>query len=493
MKYLSDADEAKRIDSISSDVYMVPPEILMERAAYDIARVIMEDISKDADILAVCGRGNNGGDAICAARILYEKGFNADVYLSCGYDELSELSLLQYNIAKSSGVNFTDILDTDKYDIIIDGLFGVGLNRPISGICHTIIKEINDSKALVYAVDVPSGINATSGNVMGIAVNAYTTITFGLMKMGLMLPPGNEYTGRIHISSSAFPKKAIEDCNIRKFYYDKEDLALLPERYSDSNKGTYGRALIIAGSFGMSGAAALSAKACYRSGCGLVRILTCESNRVILQQNVPEAVISCYGDDINEYEDDIIAMLDWADSVVIGPGIGKEQRAEKLLDIVISHVTSPIVLDADALNIMAKRGTDPRELLENAIITPHLKEMSGLCGIEINGILKDMPGFAKSYAEEQLVLVLKNSRTVVSDGDRLYINASGNDGMATAGSGDVLTGIIAAFLAQGLECFTAATLGVYVHGLAGDCAAEKYGHYAMMASDIIDSLGEILK
>lgn len=156
MKYLSDADEAKRIDSISSDVYMVPPEILMERAAYDIARVIMEDISKDADILAVCGRGNNGGDAICAARILYEKGFNADVYLSCGYDELSELSLLQYNIAKSSGVNFTDILDTDKYDIIIDGLFGVGLNRPISGICHTIIKEINDSKALVYAVDVPS-------------------------------------------------------------------------------------------------------------------------------------------------------------------------------------------------------------------------------------------------------------------------------------------------------------------------------------------------
>ena len=144
-------------------------------------------------------------------------------------------------------------------------------------------------------------------------------------------------------------------------------------------------------------------------------------------------------------------------------------------------------------NIMAKRGTDPRELLENAIITPHLKEMSGLCGIEINGILKDMPGFAKSYAEEELVLVLKNSRTVVSDGDKLYINASGNDGMATAGSGDVLTGIIAAFLAQGLECFTAATLGVYVHGLAGDCAAEKYGHYAMMASDIIDSLGEILK
>ena len=328
---------------------------------------------------------------------------------------------------------------------------------------------------------------------MGIAVNAYATITFGLMKMGLMLPPGNEYTGRIHISPSAFPGKAIEDCNIRKFYYDKEDLSLLPERYSDSNKGTYGRALVIAGSFGMSGAAALSAKACYRSGCGLVRILTCESNRVILQQNVPEAVISCYGDDVNAYEDDIIAMLDWADAVVIGPGIGKEQCAEKLLDIVISHVTSPIVLHADALNTMAKRGTDPRELLENAIITPHLKEMSGLCGIEINGILKDMPGFAKSYAEEELVLVLKNSRTVVSDGDKLYINASGNDGMATAGSGDVLTGIIAAFLAQGLECFTAATLGVYVHGLAGDCAAEKYGHYAMMASDIIDSLGEILK
>lgn len=493
MKYLSDADEAKKIDYISSDVYMVPPEILMERAAYDIAGVIIEDNAEDAEILAVCGRGNNGGDAICAVRILFEKGYNARVYLSCDYDELSELSALQYDIAKASGVIFTDILDADKYDIIIDGLFGVGLNRPVSGICHTIIKQINASKALVYAVDVPSGINATSGNVMGIAVNAYATVTFGLMKTGLMLPPGNEYSGIIHISASAFPKKAIEDCHIRKFYFEKEDLKLLPERYSDSNKGTYGRVLVIAGSYGMSGAAALSAKACYRSGCGLVRILTCEANRVILQQNVPEAIISCYGDDVNAHEDDIIDMLDWADSVVIGPGIGKGQSAKELLDIVISHAASPVVFDADALNIMAKRGDDPRALLENAVITPHLKEMSGLCGIEINGILKDMPGFADKYAKDGLVLVLKNSRTVVSDGERLYVNASGNDGMATAGSGDVLTGVIAAFLAQGLERFMAAALGVYVHGLAGDCAAIKCGRYAMMASDIIDSLGEILK
>ncbi len=493
MKYISDADEAKRIDYISSNVYKVPPAILMERAAYDIAEVIINDVSYNAEILAVCGMGNNGGDAICAARILFEKGYDVRIYLTCGYDELSELCALQYNIARASGIVFTDTLDADEYDVIIDGLFGVGLNRPISGICHNIIREINASKAGVYAVDVPSGINAATGSVMGIAVNAYTTVTFGLMKMGLMLPPGNEYAGKVHISASAFPKKAIMDCDIRKFYFEREDLSLLPERYRDSNKGTYGRTLIIAGSYGMSGAAALAAKACYRSGCGLVRILTCEANRVILQQNVPEAVISCYGDNIYEYEEAIIDMLERADSVVIGPGISTSEDAGILLDMVISHATSPVVYDADAINIMARRGYNPATLPDNAVITPHLKEMSGLCGIEIKNILKDISGFAKGYASDNLVLVLKNSRTIVSDGNRIYVNASGNDGMATAGSGDVLTGIIAAFLAQGLERFTAAALGVYVHGLAGDCAAVKRGHYAMMASDIIDSLGEILK
>lgn len=491
MKYYADAAGAGQIDAISSGEYNIPPEILMERAAYAAAEYIKKHAGRHHKILAVAGRGSNGGDALAIARILHEDGYEASLYVS-RYEKVSELLRMQYDIACASGVPVMGSFAPEDFDIIIDGLFGIGLNRDVSGVEYSMIEKINATDAKVFSVDIPSGISADTGNVMGIAIKAYATITFGTMKTGLLLAPGYEYAGNVHVAKAGFPAKALDSISRNNFYYDRDDLCLLPKRHSDSNKGTYGKLLVIAGSYGMSGAARLCASAAYHSGCGLVRILTDKNNLTALQTGVPEAIVSCY--DAKEGlpgKDDIINMLAWADVIAIGPGLGTGEVSSELLDIVINNAEAPMVIDADAINLLAKR-QDYENAVKNAIITPHLKEMSGLTKIKIEDIRSDMAGFAADHSTKDVILVLKNSRTVVSDGENIYINTSGNDGMATAGSGDVLTGIIASFMAQGLDRYTAATLGVYVHGLAGDAAAARIGRYALTATAIIDSLGEVL-
>lgn len=490
MKYFANANEAKQIDRLSSEDYHISSEILMERAACAAADYIKRYISKDQKILAVSGNGNNGGDAAAIARILYEDGYDVVLYMPY-YEKLSELARKQYDIAMESGVDCVFAYRPNYFDVVIDGLFGIGLNRKISGVERILIEQINDSSAKVFSVDIPSGINASTGEVMGIAINAYATITFGVMKAGLLLSPGNIHAGKVYVAKAGFPGLALKRVCNRNFYYGREDLCLLPKRYDDANKGTYGKLLIIAGSSGMCGAAQLCAKAAYHSGCGLVRILTHEDNRAILQKNVPEAIISCYNSEEDIHEEDIEALLKWAGVVAIGPGLGTGKASEKLVDIVLNYIKVPIVIDADAINIMAGHG-NYMQIVHNAVFTPHLKEMYGLSGVPIEVIRSDMVGFAKENSSEDAVLVLKNARTVVADGEQVYVNTSGNEGMATAGSGDVLTGIIASFIAQGLDRYTAATIGVYVHGIAGDTAGECIGHYALTATDIIDSLGEVL-
>lgn len=490
MKYFANSKEAGQIDVISSRDYYISSEILMERASCAAAEFIEAHIDKYSRILAVAGSGNNGGDASAIARILYEDGYNVSLYMPYS-ESMSELAVKQYDMARKCGIDCIYTLIEDRFDVIIDGLFGTGLNRKVSSINGIIIEQMNHSGARVFSVDIPSGIDASTGMVMGNAVKAYATVTFGVMKAGLLLSPGNEYAGIVHVAKAGFPKMALSRVCNRNFYYEKEDLSLLPQRYDDANKGTYGKILMIAGSVGMSGAAELSAAAAYKSGCGLVRILTDSDNRIILQKNVPEAVISCYESEKPFRRESIIQYLEWADIVAIGPGLGKSDTSRQLLDIVIDNVKVPVVIDADAINLLAEK-EDYTRLIKNAVITPHLKEMSVLTGETIDTMRKDMVKFAENNSSKDIVLVLKNARTVVSDGGQTYINTSGNEGMATAGSGDVLTGIIASFMAQGLDRYTAATLGVYIHGMAGDAAAERLGHYALTAKDIIDSLGEVL-
>ncbi len=280
------------------------------------------------------------------------------------------------------------------------------------------------------------------------------------------------------------------------FSYSPSALSKMPLRPENSNKGTFGRVLVIGGSPCMSGAAYFSAKAAYRTGAGLVHILTHEDNRIILQTQLPEAVLSTYSE--NSFNEDTISeAIEKADVIVIGVGLGQSQLAKKLLSLCFSVADAPIIADADALNIISKELALLDNLSVPLIITPHMMEMARLCHTDVSEVMANTVGFATSFAEKNsLICVLKDHETIVADGNdssRVYLNKSGNSGMSTGGSGDVLTGIIAALIAQGLPMYEAATLGVYVHGLAGDAASDDLGEYSVMASDIIDHISTIIK
>jgi len=287
------------------------------------------------------------------------------------------------------------------------------------------------------------------------------------------------------------------------FSYRPSDLSRIPRRTEESHKGSFGRVLVVGGSVCMSGAAYFAAKAAYRTGAGLVQILTHKDNRVILQTQLPEAILTTYGDDVEEAEERILNAVSLADVIVVGVGLGQSAEAKKLLAMVLSHADAPLVIDADALNLLAKHSELWEKISAPVIVTPHPLEMARLCHVDVATIERDRLTAAVNFSEKYaLICVLKGHNTIVSDGaearglgDRhtVYLNHSGNSGMATGGSGDVLSGIIAALIAQKMSPFEAATLGVYIHGLAGDAAAETLGEYSVMASDIIDHISEIIK
>lgn len=507
MKYLVDAAKMKAIDEYTSNMLGIPSLVLMEKAAMAIVELIRSKITRNDRILAVCGTGNNGGDGIAAVRMLKGLGYNADVLIIGDEKRATDQTKQQLFIARNLDVKVYNNVKVSEYTVIIDAIFGIGLSKPVVGVFEQVIETINASDNKVFSVDIPSGIHADNGKIMNIAVKADYTITFGVNKIGLVLYPGCEYAGELLVADIGFPKKAIENVKPSVFYYENEDLTRLPLRKNYSNKGTFGKVLIIAGSRNMSGACYLSAKAACRTGAGLVKVLTVEDNRSIIQSLLPEAILSTYDPSNlkNKLEvDRIIQELKWATSIVIGPGIGISAASDHLLDIVLNHTNVPIVIDADAITMLAGKSQyiskdNEKEcycdidLPENVVVTPHLKEMSRLLDCEVFNVKENLlPVTVNAVKGKRYVLALKDARTIVSDGVRSYINLSGNNGMATAGAGDVLTGIIAAMLAQGIDRFDATALSVYVHGLAGDKAIESKSVYSLIASDIIEALPLVL-
>jgi NAD(P)H-hydrate epimerase len=319
---------------------------------------------------------------------------------------------------------------------------------------------------------------------MNVAVRAVCTITFGVNKLGLILYPGCEYAGEVIVADIGFPAVSVASVQARHYMYEPEDLpALLPERPSRSHKGTFGRVLVVAGSDTMSGACYLAAKAAYAAGAGLVRVISTENNRDVLLTALPEILFSS--------RDELAEGLQWADAVVIGPGLGLTGEAQEMVQYVLDNSPVPTVIDGDGIRLCGQL-TDT--LTDNFILTPHVKEMSYLTGMSVEELRRDILGTTKETAEQfGCILVQKDARTVVSDGISCYLNVSGNNGMATGGSGDVLAGMIGGFLGQGMEPAAAATLAVYLHGLSGDNMAEKKGYYSLMASDLIEGLAEVLR
>ncbi len=500
MKYILTAAQMKESDRRMIEEIGVPSLVLMERAALQCVNAMKEENADLTRVLIVCGSGNNGGDGFAIARILAEEGRDVDVVFVGNEASRSKETCVQMQILSNLGISVGKCLPEREYSVIIDAIFGIGLSRRIEGKYREIIERMNRYKGYRVAVDIPSGIDADSGQVLGLAFRADMTVTFVCMKAGMVLFPGSEYAGKVVEK----PIGIVVDPRLEKqedvFYtLDRSDIGKrMPKRMPDSNKGTYGRVLVIAGSKGMSGAAYLSAKAAYTTGAGLVRIYTEETNRTILQQLLPEAVMTTYDAGEADCFKELPGLLKWAGVVCLGCGLGTGETSARLVREVLRQNQKPCVIDADGLNLLSAfseaewRGWTRAE--GQYVLTPHMKEMSRLTGCTVEEWKKDRVKRLRNFVrEENVVCALKDSRTLAAKrGRKMFLNRTGNAAMAKAGAGDVLAGVIAALMAQGMPAYEAAVLGVCLHGLAGDAAKERCGPYSVLGEDIIKGLKEAL-
>lgn len=503
MKYLPTGAQMRAADSYTIQKLGMPSMVLMERAALCVLEAMERERFDLSRVLVVCGPGNNGGDGYAVARLLHEKGCDVETLFVGKEESRSEDNRKQKEIAEKYGVLEASKAAEKEYSVVVDAVFGTGLARNLEGRFYDVISMLNEKKAGKVSIDIPSGIQDTTGEVMGIAFQADMTVAIAFIKRGLVFYPGHMYAGKIVTGQIGIPEEALPKESIISYGYEPEDLkTCFPKRIPNSHKGTYGKVLLIAGSSGMCGAAYLNAKAAYAVGAGLVQIYTAKENRIILQQLLPEAIITTY----EAFEEtELNRLLNWADVVGIGSGLGQSETAEKLVEYTMKHALCPCVADADALNILSEHLSwipkNPEEdggaesVSRQMVLTPHLKEMARLLGCSVRELTEERITMLEAFVSEYpVVCALKDARTLVTGAnEQLYINLSGNAAMAKAGSGDVLTGIIAGLLAQKPDAYSAACLGVYLHGLSGDVAKQEKGSYSVLAGDLIDGIGKVLK
>lgn len=471
-----------------------------EEAGSDKSGASKTDISKtDISIWAVCGTGNNGADGIAAARMLHNEGYQVTVILAGDQTRVTEEFRTQKRIAENLDMQLVEWKDflPGRCDILIDAVFGVGLTRNVEGEYREVVEMMNQAGAKsVIAVDMPSGIHSDTGQVMGCAVKAHRTVTFGYEKLGSVLYPGRSYCGKVQVCDIGFPTVSLKKAGETACTYGPEDLERIPKRADYGNKGTFGKVLVAAGSPDMGGAAYLCAKAAYGMGAGLVKVMTARENRQMMQQLLPEAILCSYDMEMAEQEPEAFhKMIEkecaWADVIVLGPGIGQSMTARMMVREFLMNAYVPVILDADGLNVIAAQPELTQYFTENIIITPHLGEMSRLTGKSIAEIQKELVKTAQDYSTSYgIQCVLKDAATVVTGREgQCYVNSSGNSAMAKAGSGDVLAGTIAGLLALGAEAWDAAALGVYLHGLAGDRVRERKGPHGLLAGELAEEIG----
>ena len=494
MRYLVNSREMRQYDNNTSEVLKVPSLLLMEQAAQAASEEIEKYVDKTERILIVCGIGNNGGDGLAVGRILFLKGYTVELVLIGDEKKATEQNQKQQEILRAYGVPvLKELPHKDDYRMIVDAIFGVGLTRRIEGNYKSVIEDMNVRKGIKIALDIPSGVSADDGAILGVAFCADKTITFAFDKIGLHLWPGNVAVGEVVIKEIGITERSFLERRPTVIAVEDSDLNQLTIRPSHSNKGTFGKLLIVAGSVNMAGAAVLAGKSAYASGCGLVRILTPEENRLVIQTALPEAILSTY---ITKKLDEVLVreVIDWAEVILVGPGIGTDTIAQALVKQVLKNASVPVILDADALNIVAKDTNILKRPHTEMVVTPHLGEMSRLTGDSVGFLQARLLETAKDFANTyNVTCVLKDERTIISvPYGTTYVNLSGNAGMATAGSGDVLSGVIASLMVQGYSSELAAPLAVYLHGVAGDCMIKETGKAGLMASDLIYGIRRIL-
>ncbi len=514
MQKVVTAKEMQNIDCITIERYGVAGTVLMERAGMAVASKINKNFP-DKKILVLCGSGNNGGDGFVTARILHNQGRDVRLFLTSRPQALTGDAKINYTIACKFGVKIYPlkaffsfrVSAGSRHILIVDALLGTGLNKEVKPPISIVINRINRMRCPVVSIDIPSGISSDTGQIMGRAIKADHTISFGLPKRGHLLYPGAEHTGELSVKNIGFPVHLLTSDKIRVGLIEKEDVfQKMPERPRYSHKGTYGHVLLVAGSRGKTGAAFMAAKACLRTGAGLVTIGVPESLVNVFQARVTEEMILPLPDKgngtLSKKADQLILGFTKkrASVLAIGPGISTDEEISALLRLLITKAEVPIVIDADAINAIRGRTSMLRKGKSLIILTPHPGEMAMLLSskqltVTSKQIEQDRINTALSFSKKtKTCLVLKGVPTVIATPDgRAFINSTGNPGMATAGTGDVLAGMISAFLAQGLTHCDASILGVYIHGLLGDRMAEIKGRHSLIASDIINVLPSIIK
>ena len=497
MKILS-IDQIRAADTYTIANEPISDVDLMERAATACYYWLIENISHDRKIKVFCGSGNNGGDGLAISRLLIAKGYQVEVFLTGQPEQLSDSCRINYeryieiDEARLILLKEKDPLPiiNKEQDVVIDALFGSGLSREISGFPAMLVEHINHSEAVTISIDVPSGLfcdSTTAAAQNPVVIHADYTLTFAPPKLAFFFPENDKFIGRWHLLDIGIMQEYIDNADTSNFFIEKDDcLKILKRRQKFSHKGNYGHALLISGSSGKMGAAVLSARACLRSGPGLVTVHVPESGNTILQSAVPEAMLHL---DPNDSIISGLTDLSPYSSIAVGPGIGTLDQTQKALKLLIQNSAIPLIFDADAINILGENKTWLSFVPKESVFTPHPKEFERLAGKSLNDFERNQKQREFSM-KHGVYVVLKGAHTAISTpGGQCFFNSTGNPGMATGGSGDVLTGIIAGIKAQGYSSLTSCLLGVYIHGLAGDLAAEKLGYESLTASDIIDHLG----
>jgi len=510
-------NQMRDLDRRTIEEFGVPGEVLMDRAGAGVADVVCYLARmcgyRDPSVLLIAGRGNNGGDAFVAARYLAERRIQCEVWLAGDADAIRGDALKHLGHMRSAGVKLRELPTLADWenavssgrgaDILVDGVLGTGLAGPARGPAAGAIRWINTfaDRSLVVSIDTPSGLNAAEGTAEGGAVTADITATMGLPKIGLVSPGALEYVGVLEVIDIGIPPQVETRIESDMELITAPDLhGLLPRRRRDSHKGTYGHVLLVGGSTGYSGAIALAAMTAARSGVGLVTALVPRSVAPVVAGLVPEAMIHP-GKQTRSGSLAADSLADWGrdpdefDAVLVGPGLSQCPSSRTLVEQLLGSTGKPIVVDADAVNVCRDRLDVFRDVKGAVVLTPHPGEMARLLGCSTADVQADRKGVTARAAEATgAVVVLKGAGTLVAaEGRPTHVNLTGNPGMATGGTGDVLGGLVAGLLAQGLDPFDAARMAVYLHGRAGDNAAWRTSQAGILAGDLVEEIANVFR
>jgi hydroxyethylthiazole kinase-like uncharacterized protein yjeF len=512
MKVLT-SKQMKKIDRKAIEEIGILGPILMENAGLRIFNKILDKFPEPEreKIVIIAGRGNNGGDGFVVARHLFNRGAKPEVLLLTSKNEVKGDAAVNLNIAENIGIRINEVISKKDLNIqkgkillaslVVDAIFGTGLTKPAGGLYAQVIEFINRSKAYKVAVDIPSGLSSDTFQVIGPCVKADLTVTLAAPKIAHVFPPAEDFVGELEVADISVPSFLFEDESLKLELVEKETVQpYFKKRKRDAHKGTYGHLFILSGSLGKTGAAVMAGKAALKMGAGLVTVGTPRSCLPVVARSMVELMTEALPETpektlSSEALNEILNLLKGKDALMVGPGISTHPSTAELVLSLLPRVNVPMVIDADALNILASKPEIIKSLRKPAVLTPHPGEFARLLNISTKEVVEKklelVPQFAAEYG---VYLVLKSYRTLTATPDgKVYVNPTGNPGMATAGSGDVLSGMIASMVIQEKNLLEAVLAAVYIHGLSGDLGVEKLGEKPLVAGDIIRYLPKGIK